>query len=155
MTTYRDFEDLRDNAPAAYKAEIAIDLGHADKERLSELWAATTDGEFRLTLTGAAGRFWERNLRLRESDIPEDHFAVEVVVDSYADPEMGHTIYLDAVAYCGSEEVGEQCWEMLADDDLERDFAAHLIKRVKEFISPHADPTGLECQVEVVEVSEL
>lgn len=155
MTTYRDFDDLRDNAPAAYRAEIAIDLAHADSGRLAELWAATTDGEFRLLLTGAAGRFWERNLRLREPDVGEDQFAVQVVVDSYADPEMGHTIYLDAVAYCGSEQVGSLCWDMLEDDDLERDFAAHLVKRVAEFISPLADPAGLDCQVEVTEVSEL
>lgn len=155
MTTYRDFDDLRDNAPAAYRAEIAIDLAHDDAARLEELWAATMEGEFRLGLTGAAGRFWERELRLRHEDIPDDHFSVEVVVDSYADPEMGHSLYLDATAYCGTEEVGEQCWDMLEDDDLERQFATYLAKRVGEIINPLADATGMRCEVEVAEVSEL
>lgn len=155
MTTYRDFEDLRDNAPAAYRLEIAVDVEHDDPERLAELWSATAEGEFRLTLTGAAGRFWERELRLRHEDVPDDHFSVEVVVDSYADPEMGHSMYLEATAYCGSETVGEQCWDMLEDDELERQFSQHLSKRVGELIGPFADAAGLRCEVEVVEVAEL
>ena len=70
MTTYEDFEDMRDNGPVAYRAEIAIDLDHPDAGRLAEAWSATGDGEFRLALTGAIADFWEKEVRARGDDIP-------------------------------------------------------------------------------------
>jgi hypothetical protein len=155
MTTYRDFEDLRDNCPDAYRAEIAVDLDHPDPSVLNDLWAATIDGEFRLALTGAISRFWEDEVRGAGSDIPEDHFAMELNVDSYADPEMGHTLYLDGVAYCGSEEVGEVCWEVLSDDTRERRFAAFLVERVEELLAGEPAVEDLVCTVEVSEVAQL
>ena len=122
---------------------------------MSALWAATADGEFRLALTGAAGRFWEDEVRGAGREVPDDHFAMELTVDAYADAEMGHTLYLDGVAYCGSEEVGEVCWEVLADDTRERRFAVDLAGRVKELLAGQPAAADLVCTVEVTEVAEL
>jgi len=155
MTTYRDFDDLRDNCPAAYRAEIAIDLNHADPQKLAAAWTATGDGEFRLALTGAAADFWEKEVRARGTDVPVDHFAMEIVVDSYADSDMGHSLYLEGNAYCGSEEVGAICWTVLEDDELERAFADTMAAKVIEILDRHTDSSGLTCQVEVIEVEEL
>ncbi len=155
MTTYRDFDDLRDNCPAAFRAEIAIDLSHSDPQRLADIWATTGDGEFRLALTGAAADFWEKEVRARGTDIPVDHFAMELVVDSYADRDMGHTLYLEAGAYCGSEDVGKICWSVLEDDELERAFATFMVAKAAEILGRHVAVAGLTCQVEVTEVEEL
>lgn len=155
MTTYEDFDDLRDNCPAAYRAEIAIDLMHTDPEKLAAIWAATSDGEFRLALTGAAADFWEKEVRARGGDIPVDHFAMEIVVDSYADQDMGHSLYLEGNAYCGSDEVGDICWTVLEDDVLERAFADAMATQVGEILGRFADIEGLACQVEVTEIEEL
>jgi len=155
MTTYEDFDDLRDNCPAAYRAEIAIDLIHPDPAKLADIWAATADGEFRLALTGAAADFWEKEVRARGDNIPVDHFAMEIVVDSYADRDMGHSLYLEGSAYCGSDAVGDICWTVLEDDALERAFADAMAATVGEILARHTDIEGLACQVEVTEVEEL
>lgn len=155
MATYEDFEDLRDNCPVEIQADIAIDLEHADPARLEEIWQATSDGGFRLSLTQRVSDFWEDEVRTRGRDVPDDHFAIEIVVDSFADRDMGHTLYLELHAYCGSEGVGELCWSVLDDDPLERRFAAEASEQVTQLLADHGDTDGLGCAVEVNEVAEL
>ena len=107
---YRDFEDLRDNCPAEIKADIAIDFNHSDAAALEAFWPSTEDGEFRLSLVQRVSDFFEHEVRRRGGDlVPEDGFAIEILVDSYHDPEMGYSMYLEAHAYCGTEKIGDLC----------------------------------------------
>ena len=152
---YRDFEDLRDNCPVSLRADIAIDLTHDDPERMAELWPATTDGGFRLALTDAVTGFWEDEVRRRAGGkLEEDALAIEIMVDAYTDPEMGYSLYLELHAYCGTEGVGDLCWRVFDDDDLERTFAAAMSARVGELLEAVVPGHGLTCAIEVTEVEE-
>ena len=92
---YEDFEDLRDNCPVEIKADIALDFTHKEMEKLQEFWPFTSDGEFRLYLTSRVSDFWERAVRTRGGDkVPEDCLAMVIMVDSFQDPDMGHSLYL-------------------------------------------------------------
>lgn len=153
---YEDFEDLRDNCPAEIKADIAIDIEHGDPERLAEIWATTEGGEFRLYLNGAVGEFWENEVRTRGGGaVPDDGFAIEIMIDSFSDPEMGSTLYLELHAYCGTEGIGDLAWRVFEDDRLERRFAAMMADKVPELLADATDASGVSCVVEVTEVEEL
>jgi len=153
---YRDFEDLRDNCPAEIKADIAIDFNHEDPEKLQEFWPVTGDGEFRLSLVQRVSDFWEREVRGRGGAlVPEDGFAIEILVDSYHDREMGYSLYLELHAYCGSEEIGEMAWSVLSDDELEAEFRRVLPGRIADLLGRLAPGSGVTCEVEVSEVQEL
>ena len=152
---YRDFEDLRDNCPVSLRADIAIDLIHDDPRRLAASWPATGDGGFRLALTDAVTKFWEDEVRGRAGGkLPDDALAIEIMVDSYTDPDMGSSLYLEMHAYCGTEGVGDLCWRCFDDDELERRFASVLGDRVVELLEAVAPGHGLRCVVEVTEVEE-
>lgn len=153
---YRDFEDLRDNCPAEIKADIAIDFNHPDPDRLAAFWPVTEDGEFRLSLTQRVSDFWENEVRRRGGDkIPEDGFAIEILVDSYGDPEMGYSLYLELHAYCGAEFIGELAWDVFDDDDLEKEFGRTLPERIADLLARLAPGSGVTCTAEVNEVEEL
>ena len=154
---YEDFEDLRDNCPAEIKADIAIDLEHDDLDHLDTIWPITTDGEFRLYLNSAVSGFWENEVRTRGGQaVPEDCFAVEIVIDTFTDPEMGSTLYLELHGYCGTEGIGDLAWQVFADDKLEREFARVMAAKVLELLrEAKADITGVRCDVEVTEVEEV
>ena len=153
---YEDFDDLRDNCPARIRAVIAVDLEHDDSERLDSIWPATGNDEFRLYLTGAVSAFWEEEVRSRGGRaVPDDGFAIEIVVDSYTDREMGSTLYLELVAYCGTEGIGDLAWKVFDDDPLERRFAAHLAGEVPRLLGEVTDAAGVRCEVEVTEVEEM
>ncbi len=152
---YRDFEDLRDNCPVRIDANIAIDLLHDELDRLSAVWPVTGDGEFRLYLTGEVAGFWEDAVRGQGGDaVPEDGFAIDIEVDSYHDPEMGFSLYLDLHAYCGSEQIGEICWNVFDDEKQEQAFIAAARGKTLALLGEKADTTGLHCEVEVTEVAE-
>jgi hypothetical protein len=151
---YQDFEDLRDNCPTAIRAAVAVDFEHADPARLAAAWPATADGEFRLALVQAVTDFWEGLVRAR-GRVPEDGFAIEITVDSYSDPEMGSSLYLDLRAYCGTEGVGDLAWQVFEDDALERKFAAEMATRIPALLETAAPGHGLTCAAEVDEVEEL
>ena len=69
---YEDFDDLRENCPAEIKADIAIDIEHDDTAQQAEIWAATSDGEFRLYLNSAVSNFWEAEVRNSGgNDVPD------------------------------------------------------------------------------------
>lgn len=156
---YYDFEDLRDNCPAELQADIAVDLLHDDPERLDAAWPATGDGGFRLALTQAVADFWEAALheaaKAKGRTIPEDHFAIEILVDSYADPDMGHTLLLELHAYCGTEAVGELCWDVFDTAAVETRFCREFPRKTLDLLSGHTDAAGLTCEVEVTEVAEI
>ena len=153
---YDDFDDLKDNCPAEIKADIAIDIVHGDVERVAAVWPATENGEFRLHLTQEVSDFWEKEVRTRGgNNVPEDGFAIEIVVDSYTDEEMGSTLYLDLRAYCGTEGIGDLAWQVFDDDKLERRFAAEIGARVPILLGAITDATGVHCEVEVTEVEEM
>ncbi|MBE0567764.1 MAG: hypothetical protein IH621_17555 [Krumholzibacteria bacterium] len=156
---FQDFDDLRDNRAAEIQADIAVDLLHADPARLAGMWQAASDGEFRLALTRAAADYWEAALQAFAKRagvaVPEDHFAIEILLDSYADPEMGHTVLLELHAYCGTERVGDLCWDVFDDAALETRFCREFPAQVVELLSARADMAGLSCEVEVTEVAEL
>ncbi|PIV80918.1 hypothetical protein COW53_07120 [bacterium CG17_big_fil_post_rev_8_21_14_2_50_64_8] len=152
---YRDFEDLRDNCPVRITANIAIDLVHEDLKRLNAVWPVTGDGEFRLYLNGEVAGFWEEAVRATGGKaIPEDGFAIDIEVDSFHDPEMGFSLYLDLHAYCGDEKVGEICWNVFDDDAREKVFIEHARRKTLELLGEKTDITGLHCEVEVTEVEE-
>lgn len=153
---YQDFEDLRDNCPAEIQVEIAIDFQHDDPERLDEIWAATRDGEFRLSLTQRVTDFWEGIVRERGgAAIPEDGLAMEVLLDSYNDPEMGYSLYLEMHAYCGTEAIGELCWTVFDDEKLTVEFEKRMSGLTPELIDKWVDTAGLRCSCEVPEIREL
>jgi hypothetical protein len=152
---YRDFEDLRDNCPMSLRADIAIDLMHDDPRALAVAWQATSDGGFRLALTDAVTRFWEDEVRQRAGGkLDDDALAIEIMVDSYTDPEMGSSLYLELHAYCGTEGVGDLCWRVFEDDELERRFGVTMGAKVSEMLEAVAPGHGLNCVVEVTEVEE-
>jgi hypothetical protein len=152
---YRDFEDLRDNCPVSLRADIAIDLTHDDPRHMAATWPATADGGFRLALVDAVTRFWEDEVRQRAGGkLDDDALAIEIMVDSYTDPDMGSSLYLEMHAYCGTEGVGDLCWRVLDDDDLERRFGAAMAVKVGEMLEAVAPGHGLQCVVEVTEVEE-
>jgi len=151
---YRDFEDLRDNCPARIRAEIAIDVLHADQGFLNELWPATADGEFRLSLTQTVADYWENAVRGTGS-VGDDEFAIEIVVDSYADPEMGHTLLLELHAYCGTEAIGDLTWSIFDDARIETRFCLDKPDEILKILGRHTDTTGIRCEVEVTEVAEV
>jgi hypothetical protein len=155
---YKDFEDLRDRCPAEIKAEIAVDFGHDDPARLDALWPTTTDGGFRLSLTSMVAEYWEGAVRAAAETagrpVADDHFAIEIEVDSYADPEMGHTLLLDLRAYCGTERVGELCWDTFDTAALETQFCRDLPARIVARLAEDTDTVGLRCEVEITEVAE-
>ena len=153
---YEDFEDLRENCLAEIKADIAIDIEHDDETRLDKIWPATTDGEFRLYLNSAVSAFWENEIRSRGgSAVPDDCLAIEIITDSYSDPDMGSTLYLELHAYCGTEGVGDLAWQVFADDDLERRFAKEMAAKVLGLLQEVTDAEGVRCEIEVTEVGEL
>jgi hypothetical protein len=151
---YEDFEDLRDNCPAEIKADIAIDFEHDDPARLAEIWPATADGEFRLYLNQAVSDFWENEVRTR-GDVPDDGFAIEIVIDSFNDQDMGSTLYLELHAYCGTDGIGASAWQVFEDDKIERRFAAALAAKAPGLLNDATDAGGVRCVVEVTEVEEL
>ncbi len=151
---YRDFEDLRDNCPFSLRADIAIDLTHDDPVHLAEVWPATSDGGFRLALVDAVTKFWEDEVRSRGGNLEDDAIAIEIMVDSYTDPDMGSSLYLELHAYCGSEGVGDLCWRVFDDDELEQQFGRTMAGRIEELLEAVAPGHGLRCAVEVDEVEE-
>ncbi len=153
---YRDFEDLRDNCPVEIKADIALDFYHEDPEKLAAFWPFTTDGEFRLYLTQRVSDFWERAVRSRGGDkVPEDCLAMNILVDSYQDQDMGHSLYLELHAYCGTEEIGELTWDTFDDEALEAEFMKVLPGQVDDLVARMAPVRGLRCEIEISEVAEL
>lgn len=153
---YEDFEDLRERCPSEIQADIAVDFLHDDPARLAELWAGTEDGEFRLSLGQRASDFWEEAVRARgDGKIAEDHFAIEILMDSYHDPEMGYSMYLELHAYCGSEQVGEICWDAFDDGALESDFCARLARQAADLFGQVVPNSGVRCEVEITEVQEV
>ncbi len=153
---YRDFEDLRDNCPVEIKVDIALDFNHDDPDQLAAFWPSTRDGEFRLYLTQRVSDFWERAVRSRGGDrVPEDCLAMIILVDSYQDPDMGHSLYLELHAYCGTEEVGELTWDTFDDGALEAEFMKVLPGQVGDLVARMAPVRGLRCEIEISEVAEL
>lgn len=156
---YKDFDDLRDNCEAEIQADFAIDLLHDRQERLDEVWPATHDGGFRLTLTQAVADYWEEAVKAAAvasgRGLPEDHFAIEILVDSYADPDMGHSVLLELHAYCGTEALGETCWNVFDDAALETKFCKSFPEKVLAMLAEQADTSGLTCEVELTEVAEV
>lgn len=156
MTMYHDFEDLRDNCPSEIKADIALDFLHDDADRLEAFWPRTADGEFRLSLVQRVSDFFEREVRRRGGDlVPEDGFAIEILVDSYHDPEMGYSLYLELHAYCGTEDIGDLAWSVFEDDALEAEFRKVLPGQVGDLLARLAPDSGVTCRAEVTEVEEL
>ncbi len=153
---YHDFEDLRDNCPAEIKADIAVDYHHSDPARLDEIWAVTGDGEFRLSLIQKVTDFWENSVRTKGGDnVPDDCLAMDVLVDSYHDPEMGYSMYLELHAYCGTESVGDLCWSTFDDEQLAVDFEKKLAEEVPGLLRKWVSDSGLRVEVELSEICEL
>ncbi len=153
---YRDFEDLRDNCPVEIQADLALDITHDDAETLAKFWPFTRDGEFRLYLTQRVTDFWERAVRKRGNDqIPDDGLAMVILVDSYQDPDMGHSLYLELHAYCGTEEIGELTWDTFDDEDLEADFMKNMPLQLADLAAQMNPTRGLGFEIEISEVAEL
>ena len=153
---YEDFEDLRDNCPAEIKADIAIDFHHPTPANMAEIWAVTGDGEFRLSLVQKVSDFWEGLVRTKGAGrVPEDCLAMEILVDSYNDPEMGHSMYLELHAYCGTEEVGELCWSVFDKEELAVKFEKQMATEVPALVGKWVSDSGLRCAVELSEICEL
>ena len=153
---YKDFEELRDNCPAEIKADIAIDFHHPELPRLDEIWAFTGDGEFRLSLIQKVTDFWERAVRARGGDsVPDDGLAMEILIDSYNDREMGYSMYLELHAYCGTEDIGELCWSVFEDEKLTVDFENSLVDEVPALLQKGIPDPDLRCEAELTEVREL
>ncbi len=153
---YHDFEDLRDNCPAEIKADIAIDYKHADPDRLKEIWDKTEDGEFRLYLNQKITDFWEKAVRTKGGDnVPEDCLAMDILVDSYNDPEMGYSMYLELHAYCGTDGIGDLCWSVFDDEELAVSFEKTMAEDVLSLLGQWVSDSGLVCEVELSEINEL
>ena len=98
-------------------------------------------------------RVWIR--RRGGRSVPDDGLAIEIGLDSYSDVEMGSSLYLELMAYCGTEGVGDLAWKVFDDDHLERRFAAHLEGETLKLLGEHVDVEGVRCSVEVTEVEEI
>lgn len=152
---YEDFEDLRNNCPTAIKAAIAIDFMHDDQDQLDALWPMTADGEFRLALNQAVTDFWGNAVRDKGAgSVPVDGFAIEILFDSYTDPDMGSSLYLELHAYCGTEGIGNLCWTVFDDEDRTVKFEKTFAALVPEIMAKWAPGSGVRCEVELTEVEE-
>ena len=151
---YEDFDDLRDNCPVEFEMDIAIDLNHDDPDQLESIWRVAGDGEFRLALTQQVTDFWEGAVRER-GDVAIDLLAMEVLLDSYEDEEMGHSLYLEMHAYCGTDDVGELCWSVLEDDAMAQRFEKTAPAKILELLGRWVDVDDLHCGVEVDEIREI
>jgi hypothetical protein len=153
---YEDFEDLRDHCPAEIKAMIAIDFLHDDQDKLDAVWPSTGDGEFRLALVQAVTDFWENAVRDKGAgSVPVDGFAIEILVDSFTDPVMGSSLYLELHAYCGTEGIGELCWKVCDDEDRAVAFEKEFATLVPEILARLTPEAGVRCEVELTEVEEM
>jgi hypothetical protein len=153
---YKDFEDLRDNCPVEIKAEIAIDFLHDDAERLAVAFESTSDGEFRLSLNQAIADFWEQALREKMGDgFPENAFAIIILFDSYKDPEMGYSLFLELHAYCGTEDMGDKTWALFDDAAMEQEYEKLVAEKAPEFLFRIARVPGMGCTTEIMEIEEL
>jgi hypothetical protein len=153
---YEDFEDLRDNCPAEIKATVAVDFLHDDQDQLDSVWPVTGDGEFRLALNQAVTDFWEKAVRDKGAgSVPVDGFAIEILIDSFTDPIMGSSLYLELHAYCGTEGIGELCWKVFDDEDRAVAFEKEFSERVPEILAKLAPDSGVRCEVELTEVEEM
>jgi uncharacterized protein with NAD-binding domain and iron-sulfur cluster len=68
---------------------------------------------------------------------------------------MGSTLYLELHAYCGTEEIGELCWEVFDDEARAVAFEKELAARVPQLLEKFAPGAGLRCEVELNEIEEL
>ena len=153
---YEDFEDLRDHCPAEIKATVAIDFLHDDQDHLDAAWSTTGDGEFRLALIQAVTDFWEKAVRDKGAgSIPVDGLAIEIMLDSFSDPVMGSSLYLELHAYCGTEGIGEICWKVFDDEDRTVVFEKEFSAQVPEILAKWAPDSGVRCEVELTEVEEI
>jgi len=153
---YEDFDDLRDNCPVEIMANIAIDFLHDDQEKLDAAWPSTADGEFRLALNQAVTDFWEKAVRDKGAgSVPVDGFAIEILLDSFTDPVMGSSLYLELHGYCGTEGIGELCWKVFDDEDRAVAFEKEFAEVVPEILARWAPDSGVWCEVELTEVEEL
>ncbi len=153
---YQDFEDLRDNCPVEIKAEIAIDFLHDDAQRLAIAFESTADGEFRLSLNQAIADFWEEGLRKKMGDsFPENSFAIIILFDSYKDPEMGYSLFLELHAYCGTEEMGDMAWSMFDDAAMEIEYEKFVAEKAPEILNRFVKEPGISCTSEIMEMEEL
>lgn len=153
---YQDFEDLRDNCPVEIKAEIAIDFLHDDADSLATAFESTSDGEFRLSLNQAIADFWEEALREKMGDgFPENAFAIIILFDSYKDPEMGYSLYLELHAYCGTEDMGDKTWSLFDDAAMEVEYEKFVADKVPELLSRFVKVPGIRCTTEIMEMEEL
>lgn len=150
---YEDFDDLRENCPVEYVMEIAVDLHHADADRLAAVWEVTGDGEFRIGLTQQVTDFWEGAVRAKE-DVDVDLLAAEVLLDSYHDDDMGHSLYLEMHAYCGTEKVGNLCWSVFESEGEAVKFEKSAPAKIVDLLGRWTGTDGLQCTVEVNEIRE-
>jgi hypothetical protein len=120
------------------------------------VWPATGDGEFRLALNQAVTDFWEKAVRAKGAgSVPVDGFAIEILIDSFSDPVMGSSLYLELHAYCGTEGIGEICWKVFDDEDRAVAFEKEFSERVPEILARFAPDSGVRCEVELTEVEEM
>jgi len=153
---YKDFDDLKENCQAEIQADIAVDFLHDDPAALAAFWPVTTDGEFRLGLTQRVSDYWERAIREKGGDnVPEDCLAIEILVDSYGDPDMGHSLYLELHVYCGTDGIGDLTWSVFDTSELEAEFGRALPGRIMDLVGRLAPGSGVTCEIEITEVAEL
>ena len=104
----------------------------------------------------AVSEFWETEVRGRGGNaVPDDGLAIEIIIDSFTDKEMGSTLYLELHAYCGTEGIGDLAWKVFEDDTLERRFSKMMEGKVPVLLGEVTDASGMSCVVEVTEVEEL
>ena len=138
------------------RTTLLVDFLHDDQDRLKVLWPITADGEFRLALNQAVTDFWENAVRDKGAgSVPVDGFAIEIMLDSYTDPDMGSSLYLDLHAYCGTEGIGDLCWKVFDDEDRAVAFEKEFSDKATEILARWAPDSGVRCEVELNEVEEL
>ena len=76
-------------------------------------------------------------------------------MDSYHDPDMGHSMYLELHAYCGTEGIGDLAWKVFEDDTREARFRKAMPPLIADLLGRLAPGSGVRVTLEVHEVEEL
>ncbi len=149
-----NFDDLQSQFATLLKITLAIDIS-GDPEAMATFWPQTKSDQFRLPLLRTACDFWEREVRrsLGEQE-PEYWFGIEGIFDSYSDPELGYSIYIELYAYCATKQIGDTAWDLFDNQELEDKCLALMLettRRQGKIIQPQSD---LVFEAEITEISE-
>ncbi len=149
------FDELKADYAGMLTLTVALDFNHDEAAAMASFWPLTKSEEFRLPLLRTACGFWENEVRSALGEGTSEYwFAIEGVVDSYDDPELGYSLFLELSAYCASDGIGETAWTVLDDDPHEKRFVELLLETTRRQLKVAGATIEPGIDIEITELSE-